>query len=181
MRKRLFLIFTIIIMAVLVAGLAVGCKNAKEGEAERIGVADTHIFLAPYGDAESPYGDPSTYKIETSVYPLETADQRVNFSLKESADREYLSVAPDGTIKAKGEVKADEEGNPLDITVIAQKPKLAPYIPSMIRKTAEAFSASPDDINIKATTEEKLGFTGRMEGIACHCVVLLRRRSGQAD
>ncbi len=69
----------------------------------------------------------------------------------------------------------------MDITVIAQKPKLAPYIPSMIRKTAEAFSASPDDINIKATTEEKLGFTGRMEGIACHCVVLLRRRSGQAD
>ena len=128
MRKRLFLIFTIIIMAVLVAGLAVGCKNAKEGEAERIGVADTHIFLAPYGDAESPYGDPSTYKIETSVYPLETADQRVNFSLKESADREYLSVAPDGTIKAKGEVKADEEGNPLDITVIVtsnQNPSLS--------------------------------------------------------
>lgn len=128
MRKRLFLIFTIIIMAVLVAGLAVGCKNAKEGEAKRISVADTHIFLAPYGDAESPYGDPSTYKIETSVYPLETADQRVNFSLKESADREYLSVAPDGTIKAKGEVKADEEGNPLDITVIAtsnQNPSLS--------------------------------------------------------
>ena len=60
-----------------------------------------------------------------------------------------------------------------DITVIAQRPKLAPYLPGMRRRLAEAMETDPDNVNIKATTEEKLGFTGEGLGIAAHAVVLL--------
>ncbi|MBQ6030458.1 MAG: 2-C-methyl-D-erythritol 2,4-cyclodiphosphate synthase [Oscillospiraceae bacterium] len=61
----------------------------------------------------------------------------------------------------------------LDVTVLAQKPKLAPYLPQMKEKLCAILSAEPDRVNIKATTEEHLGFTGREEGIACHAVCLL--------
>ena len=64
----------------------------------------------------------------------------------------------------------------IDATIIAQQPKLFPYIPEMRARVAEAFGISPEDVNIKATTEEGLGFTGRREGIAAHAVCLLVRR-----
>lgn len=60
-----------------------------------------------------------------------------------------------------------------DCTVIAQRPKLAPYIESMRNIIAEAAGVEPDRISVKATTEEKLGFTGSGEGIAAHAVVLI--------
>ena len=68
-----------------------------------------------------------------------------------------------------------EIGN-VDATVIAQKPKLAPHIPQMRQNLANALGVDADAINIKATTEEKLGFTGREEGIAAHAVCLLTKR-----
>ena len=61
----------------------------------------------------------------------------------------------------------------LDATVIAQKPKLAPYLPTMRETLAETMEVDITKINLKATTEERLGFTGREEGIAAHCVCLL--------
>lgn len=61
----------------------------------------------------------------------------------------------------------------LDATVIAQKPKLMPYLPQMRKKLAEVMEISEDRLNLKATTEEHLGFTGRQEGISAHCVCLL--------
>lgn len=61
----------------------------------------------------------------------------------------------------------------IDATVIAQRPKLAPYIPTMRERIAATLSLSVDDVNIKATTEEKLGFTGSGEGIAAHAVCLI--------
>ena len=61
----------------------------------------------------------------------------------------------------------------LDATVIAQKPKLMPYLPQMRKKLAEVMEISVDRLNLKATTEEHLGFTGRQEGISAHCVCLL--------
>ena len=61
----------------------------------------------------------------------------------------------------------------IDATVIAQKPKLAPYIPDMRRKIADVLRTERENVNIKATTEEKLGLTGREEGISAHSVVLL--------
>jgi len=63
----------------------------------------------------------------------------------------------------------------IDATIIAQKPKLASYIPEMIKNIALAFSTVEENVNVKATTEEKLGFTGNLEGIACHAVVLLEK------
>ena len=61
----------------------------------------------------------------------------------------------------------------LDVTVIAQKPKLLPFIPKMIENVAFALHCDPSCVNIKATTEEHLGFTGCEMGIAAHAVVLL--------
>ena len=66
----------------------------------------------------------------------------------------------------------------LDVTVIAQRPKLAPYIPQMEQNLAAVLGVGKERINIKATTEEHLGFTGRGEGIACHAVCLLAECGG---
>ncbi len=60
-----------------------------------------------------------------------------------------------------------------DLTIICQAPKLAPYIDSMRQILARTCQVNPDQINLKATTTEKMGFTGREEGISCHAVVLL--------
>ena len=61
----------------------------------------------------------------------------------------------------------------VDATVIAQKPKLRPYIDTMRRNIADALQVDMDCINVKATTEEKLGFSGREEGISAQAVCLL--------
>ena len=61
----------------------------------------------------------------------------------------------------------------IDATVIAQAPKLAPHIPALRERIAEAFEVEVDRISVKATTEERLGFTGSGEGIAAHAVCLL--------
>lgn len=63
----------------------------------------------------------------------------------------------------------------LDVTVIAQRPRLAAYLPEMVRRMAVCLKVDTEQINIKATTEEHLGFTGSGEGIACHAVCLLDR------
>jgi 2-C-methyl-D-erythritol 2,4-cyclodiphosphate synthase len=65
-----------------------------------------------------------------------------------------------------------EVGN-LDITVAAQRPKLKPFIPEMEETIARILGIDPDDVSIKATTTEELGFEGREEGISVHAVVLL--------
>ena len=72
----------------------------------------------------------------------------------------------------------DEEGykvSNIDATIIAQRPKMAPYIPEMRRILAQALCITTDDINIKATTEEGLGFTGEGLGISCQAVCLLEK------
>ena len=61
----------------------------------------------------------------------------------------------------------------IDVTMIAQKPKLKDYIPSMAENIASAVGISLDRVNVKATTEEHLGFTGTGEGMSCHSVCLL--------
>ncbi len=63
----------------------------------------------------------------------------------------------------------------VDAVIIAQRPKCAPHIPGMKKRVAAALGTTVDQVNIKATTEEKLGFTGREEGIASEAVVLLVR------
>ena len=61
----------------------------------------------------------------------------------------------------------------IDATLVLQRPKVRPYIEIMRKNVAEALNCSCDEINIKATTEEELGFTGREEGVAAHAVALL--------
>ena len=71
-------------------------------------------------------------------------------------------------VKSKGLVI----GN-IDATIIAQAPKLSPYIGQMRRNIAEACETSIEKVNVKATTEENMGYTGRKEGICAHAVCLL--------
>ena len=61
----------------------------------------------------------------------------------------------------------------VDVTMIAQKPKLKDHIPQMVKNIAADLGIAENRVNVKATTEEKLGFTGSMEGLRCHAVCLL--------
>jgi 2-C-methyl-D-erythritol 2,4-cyclodiphosphate synthase len=61
----------------------------------------------------------------------------------------------------------------IDVTMIAQRPKLRPYIETMEQNIASALNIDVSRVNVKATTEERLGFTGNEEGMACHAVCLL--------
>ena len=61
----------------------------------------------------------------------------------------------------------------IDVTMVAQRPKLKDFIPQMQDNIAAAVGVTPDRVNVKATTEEKLGFTGTGEGMSCHAVCLL--------
>ena len=69
--------------------------------------------------------------------------------------------------------KAGWQVGNMDATILAQKPKLAPYIDQMRDNLARRMKVAPEQVNVKATTEEKLGFTGAEEGIAAHAVCLL--------
>jgi len=73
-------------------------------------------------------------------------------------------------VAARGFVLAN-----LDATVVAQRPKLAPFIKEMAGNLAAACNCDPEQVNVKATTTEELGFEGRGEGIAAQAVVLLRK------
>jgi 2-C-methyl-D-erythritol 2,4-cyclodiphosphate synthase len=73
-----------------------------------------------------------------------------------------------GLIQAKGWKVAN-----VDATVVAQAPKMAPHVPAMRDLIAEDLQVAQEQVNVKATTTEKLGFTGREEGIAVHAVALL--------
>lgn len=70
--------------------------------------------------------------------------------------------------------KGYEFGN-LDATVCAERPKLNPHIPKMKEVLAEVMRVDPEDLSIKATTTEKLGFTGRQEGISAYAIVLIQK------
>ncbi|WP_372875992.1 2-C-methyl-D-erythritol 2,4-cyclodiphosphate synthase [Pseudomonas sp.] len=76
-----------------------------------------------------------------------------------------------GLLQAKGWQVAN-----VDATIVAQAPKMAPHIEAMCALIAEDLQVAPDAVNVKATTTEKLGFTGREEGIAVHAVALLVAR-----
>lgn len=81
-----------------------------------------------------------------------------------------------GTMLRKGGFRV---GN-IDVTMIAQKPKLKDYIPQMTRNIAAALGIEESRVNVKATTEEHLGFTGTGEGMSCHAVCLIEDLPGKA-
>ena len=80
------------------------------------------------------------------------------------------------TVVAQRVKEAGYRVSNIDVTMIAQRPKLKDHIPQMVLNIAGAVGIAPDRVNVKATTEEKLGFTGTMEGLRCHAVCLLEER-----
>ncbi len=78
------------------------------------------------------------------------------------------------TVKEKLEAAGYRVEN-VDVTMIAQRPKLKPYIPQMMENIALDLGIALDQVNVKATTEEHLGFTGSGEGMACHAVCLIEK------
>ena len=93
-------------------------------------------------------------------------------------DDRYLGISSLLLLKKVGQLLLENGyavGN-VDATVLAQRPKLAPYIPEMRKNLADALGVCPNAVSVKATTEEQLGFTGSGEGIAAHAVCLIARR-----
>ncbi len=96
-------------------------------------------------------------------------------------DNQWLGVDSSLLLAKVVSMMVDEQwiiGN-IDITIIAQKPKMSPHLEVMKDKISKVIGCNIDQINIKATTTEGLGFTGRKEGIAVHSVVLLRSKHDQ--
>lgn len=87
-----------------------------------------------------------------------------------NADSTKLLLHVWGLVKKQGY----ELGN-MDCTIIAQKPKVSPYIEQMKARIAELLEGTIEQVNVKATTTEKMGFTGREEGIAAMAIVLLKK------
>lgn len=90
-------------------------------------------------------------------------------------DDRYLGADSMALLREVGRRLADAGYRPgnLDTTVIAQRPKLAPYIDEMRKNIADALQTDVKNVSVKATTEERLGFTGAGEGIAAHAVCLI--------
>lgn len=91
-------------------------------------------------------------------------------------DDAYLGISSLILLKTVGE-RLQEAGygiENIDATIIAQKPKLLPHIPQMVQNIADTLQIPVSSVNVKATTEEHLGFSGREEGIAAHSVCLLK-------
>ncbi|QGM80531.1 2-C-methyl-D-erythritol 2,4-cyclodiphosphate synthase [Otariodibacter oris] len=87
------------------------------------------------------------------------------------ANSRHLLIEAYRQVQEKGYVVSN-----VDLTIIAQAPKMRPYIDEMRKVIAEDLKCDVDQVNVKATTTEKLGFTGRQEGIAAEAVALLMKR-----
>lgn len=93
-------------------------------------------------------------------------------------DKAYYGADSKKLLSCVGEL-ISEKGyfiSNIDATVIAQQPKLAPYISQMRENVATVLKIDVSDVSVKATTEERLGFTGRCEGIAAHAVCLIDKK-----
>lgn len=111
-------------------------------------VMDALLGAAGLGDIGKLFPDTDmTYKGISSMVLLQTVGERI-------AEKGY------------------RVGN-IDVTMIAQKPKLKDYIPQMVQNIADVLKIDASQVNVKATTEEHLGFTGDGSGMACHAVCLL--------
>ena len=127
-----------------------GCVAHSDGDVAIHAVCDALLGAAALGDIGKLFPDTDP-------------------AFKGADSRELLREAW-RRIQAKGYTL----GN-VDVTIIAQAPKMLPHIPQMRVFIAEDLGCHMDDVNVKATTTEKLGFTGRGEGIACEAVALLRK------
>ncbi len=94
-------------------------------------------------------------------------------------DSAYLGISSIKLLRAVGDMimASGYTVSNIDVTVIAQKPKLSDYIPGMEANIASTLGIEKSRVNVKATTEEHLGFTGHGEGMACHAVCLLEEHT----
>jgi 2-C-methyl-D-erythritol 2,4-cyclodiphosphate synthase len=88
-------------------------------------------------------------------------------------DARYAGADSRGLLREVGKKIKDFRILNIDATIVAQAPRMAPHIPQMIRNIASDLGIEPGAVNVKATTTEGLGFTGRGEGIAAQAVVLI--------
>ncbi len=93
-------------------------------------------------------------------------------------DNKWKGVSSLVLLEKSGELVAERgfQISNIDTTIVAQQPKIGPHIESMTTNISETLKIDPTQINIKATTTERLGFTGREEGIAAYAVALLRTK-----
>lgn len=111
-------------------------------------ICDALLGAASLGDIGTHFPDnDSTFKNISSILLLENTKEKLH-------EKNYKIIF-------------------IDCIIIAQSPKLAPYIDAMRKKISESININIEDINIKATTTEKLGFTGRKEGIAAQAVATI--------
>ena len=95
-------------------------------------------------------------------------------------DSKYKGISSIKLLEYVRELIDDElyvVGN-IDATIIAQRPKMAPYIEQMRKNIAYCCHCGVDDVSVKATRGEKLGFVGREEGVACQAIILLKKKEG---
>ena len=113
--------------------------------------------------------------IESIIGALGLGDIGKHFS---DTDAQYKGISSLVLLEKTYEMMDDRgyEISNLDAIILIEKPKMAPHIPQMKENIAKALHMEPDCLNIKATTEEKLGFTGREEGIASQAVCLLYKK-----
>jgi 2-C-methyl-D-erythritol 2,4-cyclodiphosphate synthase len=95
-----------------------------------------------------------------------------------NTDNKWKGVSSLVLLKKSGELVAERgfQISNIDTTIVAQQPKIGPHIESMTTNISETLKIDPTQINIKATTTERLGFTGREEGIAAYAVALLQTK-----
>ena len=93
-------------------------------------------------------------------------------------DNKWKGVSSLVLLEKSGELVAERgfQISNIDTTIVAQQPKIGPHIESMTTNISETLKIDPTQINIKATTTERLGFTGREEGIAAYAVALLQTK-----
>ena len=113
--------------------------------------------------------------IESIIGALGLGDIGKHFS---DTDAQYKGISSLVLLEKTYEMMDDRgyEISNLDAIILIEKPKMAPHIPQMRANMAKAMGINESQLNIKATTEEKLGFTGREEGIASQAICLLNER-----
>ena len=102
-------------------------------------------------------------------------DIGVHFPDTDPAYKDADSLKLLAVVREKVNAAGYRVGN-VDVTMIAQRPKLKDYIPQMRKNIADCLGIPVEDVNVKATTEEHLGFTGDGSGMACHAVCLLENK-----
>ena len=136
----------------ILGGVKIECEKGLDGHSDADvllhAVSDALLGAAGLGDIGKHFPDTDPkYKGADSLKLLEVVGQRV--------------------------MDAGYRVSNIDVTMIAQRPKLRPHIEQMEQNIASVLGIDPSRVNVKATTEEKLGFTGDGSGMACHAVCLL--------